>query len=741
MLFNNSSAPSGAMYTNFMSSVSPAYLQIGVPTAVNITTGFAPGYTYQYAGYVKMYIDYNRNGDFTDAGEEVFGGASQCSSNVVGDFTIPPYVQSGVTALRVVNEMFGTSTSVFPCGTYSYGETEDYLVQIAPRIPKDAGVEAIITPTTFVANASNPLEVRVRNYGLDTIQSVNISYILNNGAVNSFNYNLAPINPMDSVDIVLANITLAMGANIIKAYTVLQGDSNYMNDTTIRISYLQAVANLPYNDGFETSNLWMPDTLLNQWQLGVPQMPNITTAHSPVNVWGIDLDSTYANNSYDYLYTPIFVIPSTADSAYLKFWHIYDTQSGSDGGFVQFRVNGGNWSSLGYQNDPDATNWYTHNAGGTEMWSGNQTWIQSGYFLDFVSTGSQFVGAGTIQFRFVFVSNATTNNYSGWAIDDFSITLPQAAIDAGVSTIVTPVGSSQIGANVTVSVEVTNYGSSPQASIPVNYSVNGGTAVTETFLPAGGGLQANASAVYTFNTTFVSPGINYNLCSWTALANDAYPQNDNVCSAITVTAAGIDAGVISVLADPSWHDTTKITPATIVRVKFVNYGLNSLTSVPLQYQVGPNTVSEVWAGVANYGDTIDYAFTTTYSSPVGNYQLCAKTNVTNDANATNDSKCKGYFGIIDIGVGETDEQIFTVNQNEPNPAYGAVGISYSIPQSGKVKFELHNALGQLVMEQQENKVAGNHRIELEASQLSNGIYYYTVEFDNQRITHKMVVNQ
>jgi len=94
-----------------------------------------------------------------------------------------------------------------------------------------------------------------------------------------------------------------------------------------------------------------------------------------------------------------------------------------------------------------------------------------------------------------------------------------------------------------------------------------------------------------------------------------------------------------------------------------------------------------------------------------------------------------------IGVGETDEQIFTVNQNEPNPAYGAVGISYSIPQSGKVKFELHNALGQLVMEQQENKVAGNHRIELEASQLSNGIYYYTVEFDNQRITHKMVVNQ
>ncbi len=67
--------------------------------------------------------------------------------------------------------MATTTANVHPCGTYTYGETEDYSVVIAPRIANDAGVTAIVQPATIAANATTPIEVIVVNYGIDTITS------------------------------------------------------------------------------------------------------------------------------------------------------------------------------------------------------------------------------------------------------------------------------------------------------------------------------------------------------------------------------------------------------------------------------------------------------------------------------------------------------------------------------------------------------------------------------------------
>ena len=85
--------------------------------------------------------------------------------------------------------------------------------------------------------------------------------------------------------------------------------------------------------------------------------------------------------------------------------------------------------------------------------------------------------------------------------------------------------------------------------------------------------------------------------------------------------------------------------------------------------------------------------------------------------------------------------MFSVNQNEPNPAHANTRISYVIPQNGKVKFELRNTLGQLLMSNEYNRQIGNNIIEIDADKLSDGIYYYTIEFNNERITRKMIVNQ
>ncbi|PJJ54413.1 GEVED domain-containing protein [Hymenobacter chitinivorans] len=94
------------------------------------TISFSAGFTgTAYGEYFKVYIDYNQNGVFTDAGELVVNAASSTSSATrTGSFTVPLTAKSGATRLRVVMSDNSATTS---CGSYSYGETEDYTINIS----------------------------------------------------------------------------------------------------------------------------------------------------------------------------------------------------------------------------------------------------------------------------------------------------------------------------------------------------------------------------------------------------------------------------------------------------------------------------------------------------------------------------------------------------------------------------------------------------------------------------------
>jgi hypothetical protein len=48
-----------------------------------------------------------------------------------GNFIMPCNVLLGETRMRVA--MIQSSTPILPCGTYNYGETEDYTVNILPN--------------------------------------------------------------------------------------------------------------------------------------------------------------------------------------------------------------------------------------------------------------------------------------------------------------------------------------------------------------------------------------------------------------------------------------------------------------------------------------------------------------------------------------------------------------------------------------------------------------------------------
>ncbi|GAC1595640.1 MAG: M4 family metallopeptidase [Hymenobacter sp.] len=103
-------------------------LSTSVGAGTSQTIYFSAGFTgAAYTEYWKIYIDYNQNGVFTDAGELVVSGSSSSSGTLYSTFTVPTTAKSGSTRMRVVMSDNSATTS---CNSYSYGETEDYTLSI-----------------------------------------------------------------------------------------------------------------------------------------------------------------------------------------------------------------------------------------------------------------------------------------------------------------------------------------------------------------------------------------------------------------------------------------------------------------------------------------------------------------------------------------------------------------------------------------------------------------------------------
>ncbi|OUR93868.1 hypothetical protein A9Q87_03925 [Flavobacteriales bacterium 34_180_T64] len=85
-----------------------------------------------YSEGYSVWIDYNRDGDFSDVGEQVWSQAATQSTPVSGSFTIPSGAVENSTRMRVSMKYNGVPTE---CETFTYGEVEDYTVVIEGNGP------------------------------------------------------------------------------------------------------------------------------------------------------------------------------------------------------------------------------------------------------------------------------------------------------------------------------------------------------------------------------------------------------------------------------------------------------------------------------------------------------------------------------------------------------------------------------------------------------------------------------
>ena len=85
-----------------------------------------------------------------------------------------------------------------------------------------------------------------------------------------------------------------------------------------------------------------------------------------------------------------------------------------------------------------------------------------------------------------------------------------------------------------------------------------------------------------------------------------------------------------------------------------------------------------------------------------------------------------YSGVIEVEVSLPTE--FSLEQNYPNPFNPATTIEFSLPTDAQITINIYNLVGEKVAEAASgNYAAGTHKVDINASTLTSGIYFYRLD--------------
>ncbi|MCA8913600.1 MAG: hypothetical protein KDB82_18090, partial [Planctomycetes bacterium] len=394
LLQNLNTGGAGSPYNTYYGSLGSANLVPGQQHSIDVTI------TQQWPEYISAWIDYNNDGDFLDSGENLINTMylTTGSSGTI-NFT-PPSGVGGVLRLRL-QCVYGTSSHT-PNGSYTYGEVEDYLVNLG---------FAISTPSQLPSGAEQ--------------QPYNATISATNGVTPySWNTSISGLPPgvtasQSGNDLVLSG-TLPAGSAGTYNFTVSASDSdspasNASKPFSIYIDPPPAA--MPFIDDFSTDTGW---NLGTGWERGSataftgntsvgptrtepgsdnsPTSDNMILGHDIGNDYGNGLSPVYANSP------PINC--SGATNVQLRFYRWLGINSG-DTAKIQVTNNGTTWTDV-----------FDNGTGGVNTPS-NQQWEFVAYDITSVAAGN-----AVVHVRFVLGPTDSSIVNVGWCIDDLEIRDP-----------------------------------------------------------------------------------------------------------------------------------------------------------------------------------------------------------------------------------------------------------------------------------------------------------------------------
>lgn len=170
-----------------------------------ITTDVNPGATYAFTyshanpvgGYTEhwnVFADWNMDGDFYDADENIFSTTTYTTVNYTTNITIPPTAIPGTVRLRICMES-GLYPFPLSCGKFPYGEVEDYTLHVM----NPAGCAETYEPNNTKATAKPII-----------INTIILSQISMSGDIDWYSFS----NSADAPNMMISLTTLPANYNI-----------------------------------------------------------------------------------------------------------------------------------------------------------------------------------------------------------------------------------------------------------------------------------------------------------------------------------------------------------------------------------------------------------------------------------------------------------------------------------------------------------------------------------------------
>lgn len=354
-------------------------------------------------------------------------------------------------------------------------------------------------------------------------------------------------------------------------------------------------------------------------------------------------------------------------------------------------------------------------------------------------------------------------NVLGISIQSAASTL---AVDAGVTAITTPNTACNLTAQETITVSVTNFGTTPQSNIPVSYTINSNPSVTETLA---GPVAPNTTATYTFTTKAnLSAAATYNITARTNVIGDLLATNDAFSKSVintggagtpTITTSGspnlcpggsvmltanttavnptyawfingsaipnANAATFNASAVGSYHVTvtsagcSATSPATSVT-------LSSTPPTPTVTRTGNTLNSSSATGNQWYknGTIITGATNQTYNlTSNGNYTVVVTVNGCNSAPSSS-------LSVTNVtGIKEAELLKFEIY---PNPTAGQLSLTF--PTERPAQIIVSDLAGKVVMKQE---VKPGSKLDL--SKASKGIYVIQVTSEGKSAFRKLIL--
>lgn len=326
--------------------------------------------------------------------------------------------------------------------------------------------------------------------------------------------------------------------------------------------------------------------------------------------------------------------------------------------------------------------------------------------------------------------------------------------DIGAIEITAPENGSSLGTEV-ISVNLRNFGVAPQTGFDVQYSVNGATAVTETFV---GTINSEEEVIYDFTTPFDFSTLGtYNIVVRTLLAGDLDATNDEtsldvenvLCSPSSDCTLGDGFRLVQIAEINNPSDCEGYGDFT---TQIANLGEGSSNSITFTTEYGDQNV-KVWI---DFNDDLDfttdeivvpnfviaagqaagsYTETTTLTVPAGaafgEHRMRVKSNwqaevdddpcVESQYGETEDYTANiGVLGTEDFEVANGDLVITTLANKQ-------FEVTLNTQFDGSVFLGVYNILGQeMGFNKRIPKENGIYKLNLDMSSVSSGVYLLKV---------------